>query len=72
MRGLLGIVGLLVALAIVGLAAKQMLSRPAASSAPAASRAAPAENARQTTDRVKADLDDALRRAADRASEPGL
>ncbi|MET0352264.1 MAG: hypothetical protein ABW067_20870 [Rhizobacter sp.] len=61
--------GLLVALAIVGLAAKQMLSRPAPRNAPAAVTQAPVETPRQTTDRVKAELDDALRRAADRASE---
>ena len=72
MRGVLGILGLLMALAITGLLAKQMLSRPAAKSAPAASTQAPAETPRQTTDRVKADLDDAVRRAADRASEAGL
>jgi len=69
MRGVLGIVGLLVALAIVGLAAKQLLSRPSTRATPAGVTSAPAETPRQTTDRVKSELDDALRQAADRASE---
>jgi len=69
MRAVLGIVGLLVVLGIVGLAAKQMLSRPAVRVTPDAVTSAPAETPRQTTDRVKADLDDALRRASERASD---
>ncbi len=67
MRAVLGIVGLLVVLGIVGLTAKQMLSRPAVRVTPDAVTSAPAETPRQTTDRVKADLDDALRRAGERA-----
>ena len=73
MRAVLGIVGLLVVLAIVGLAAKQMLSRPTVRVTPdAVTTTAPAETPRQTTDRVKAELDDAMRRAGERASEAAL
>lgn len=73
MRGVFGLVGLLVALAIVGLVVKKQLQatgQAVSAVAPAASGANVAEQSRQVQQKIKADVVKALEQGA-RKDEAG-